>query len=69
MLEEMAKQGVYGEECYLSQSHQLIGVRRLGRMDIGQARPSLLNFRNKQERDNLLELAPRLYKAKEEYWR
>ena len=65
----MAKHGVYGEKCYLSQSHQLIRVRRLWRMDIGQARPSLLNFRNKQERDNLLELAPRLYKAKEEYWR
>ena len=35
----------------------------------GQARPSLLIFRNKQERDNLLELAPRLHKAKGEYWR
>ena len=33
------------------------------------ARPSLLIFRNKQERDNLLELAPRLFKAKEKYWR
>ena len=33
------------------------------------ARPSLLIFRNKQERDNLLELAPRLHKAKGEYWR
>ena len=35
----------------------------------GQARPSLLIFRNKQERDKLLELAPRLHKAKREYWR
>ena len=35
----------------------------------GQARPSLLIFRNKQERDKLLELAPRLHKAKGEYWR
>ena len=53
-----------------TQSHQMIGERRVGKVrEDGQARPSLLIFRNKQERDKLLELAPRLHKAKGEYWR
>ena len=48
----------------------LIGLRRLGKVrDDGLARPLLLIFRNKQDRDNLLEKAPTLSKAQEEYWR
>ena len=51
-------------------NHVLIGLRRLGKVrEDGQARPLLLIFRNKQDRDNLLEKAPRLSKDQEEYWR
>ena len=50
--------------------HVLIGVKRLGKIrEDGQARPLLLIFRNKQDRDKLLEKSPRLSKANEEYWR
>ena len=48
----------------------LIGLRRLGKVrDDGQARPLLLIFKNKQDRDKLLERAPRLSKDQESYWR
>ena len=48
----------------------LIGLRRLGKVrDDGQARPLLLIFKNKQDRDKLLERAPKLSKDKESYWR
>lgn len=48
----------------------LIGLRRLGKVrDDGQARPLLLIFKNKQDRDKLLEKAPRLSKDQEGYWR
>ena len=43
-----------------AQSHQMIGERRVGKVrEDEQARPSLFIFRNK-ERDNLIELSPRL---------
>ena len=48
----------------------LIGLRRLGKVrEDGLARPLLLIFRNKQDRDKLLEKAPRLSKDQEDYWR
>ena len=67
--EEMAKWGsrernVICPKCSKSPADWSEEVR-----EDGQARPSLLIFRNEQERYNLLELAPRLYKAMEEYWR
>ena len=48
----------------------LIGVRRLGKVKQDQQdRPLLLIFRNKWDRDMLLEKAPRLSKDADEYWR
>ena len=50
--------------------HVLIGLRRLGKLreDL-QTRPLLLIFRNRWDRDMLLEKAPRLSRDEEEYWR
>ena len=67
VFEEMAKRGsrernVICPKCSKSPADWSEEVR-----EDRQARPSLLIFRN--ERNNLLELAPRLYKAMEEYWR
>ena len=48
----------------------LIGLRRLGKLagSAGQPRPLLLIFRNKGDRDMLLQRAPRLSKDRDEYW-
>lgn len=54
---------------HLKAEQVLIGLRRLGKVrSDGQARPLLLIFKNKGDRDMLLEKAPRLSRDKEEYW-
>ena len=54
----------------MSVDNVLIGVRRLGqnRTD-GQPRPLLLIFKRKEDRDMLIDRAPRLSRDQEEYWR
>ena len=49
----------------------LIGLRRLGKVSGGseQPRPLLLIFKNKSDRDMLLQRAPRLSKDEDEYWK
>ena len=64
-------QGLFDHLGLVKRADQvLVGLRRLGKVkeDL-QARPLLLIFRNKWDRDMLLERAPRLSKDDDEYWR
>jgi hypothetical protein len=54
----------------LTADRALLGVRRLGKTRTDEtSRPLLLIFRQKSDRDLLLEKAPRLSKDQDEYWR
>ena len=54
----------------LNADRALLGVRRLGKSRSDDtSRPLLLIFRHKNDRDLLLEKAPRLSKDQKEYWR
>ena len=47
----------------------LLGWRRLGRKEDGKSRPLLLIFKHREDRDRLLDRAPRLSKNTDEYYR
>ena len=47
----------------------LLGWRRLGRKEEGKSRPLLLIFKHREDRDRLLDRAPRLSKNNDEYYR
>ena len=53
----------------MSVDNVLLGVRRLGQIRTdGQARPLLLIFKRKEDRDMMIERAPRLSRERDEYW-
>ena len=54
----------------MSVDNVLIGVRRLGQIRTdGQSRPLLLIFKRKEDRDMMIDRAPRLSREQDEYWR
>ena len=54
----------------MSVDNVLIGVRRLGKIRTdGEPRPLLLIFKRKEDRDQMIDRAPRLSREQDEYWR